>query len=112
MDNARRKDELFGELRAILDVPKYVIPHIKDKMQNSENYQLIFISGCGNVFPFLRTHTILNNLHIHIKQIPIVVFFPGVGVSQGSPYSTFNLFGRLDEGNDYRAANIFQINGV
>ena len=113
IDEKRNKEELFEELKAILNVQERIVPEIYQKMEeNKGNYNLVFINGCGNIFPSLRTHTILNNLHIHINQTPIIVFFPGVGISKGSPYSTFNLFGRLNEGNDYRAANIFQIRGA
>lgn len=112
MSPGRSKEELGEELKGILGVEDKVVPAISDRMAQDEgNYDVLFIKGCGNVFPFLRTHTILNNLHAHIKK-PVIVFFPGVSVSKSSPYAAFNLFGRIDEGNDYRAANIFQIRGV
>lgn len=112
MSSDRNKEELLEELKGILGVEDKVIPAVADKMaQNEGNYDVLFLTGCGNIFPYLRTHTILNNLHTHIKK-PVIVFFPGVSVSKGSPYAAFNLFGRIDEGNDYRAANIFQIRGL
>ncbi len=108
----RNKEELLDELKGILNVEKYVIPAIANKMtEKSDEYDVLFLNGCGNIFPFLRTHTILNNLHIHIVK-PIIVFFPGESVSKGSPYASFKLFNQIDEGNDYRAANIFQIRGL
>lgn len=111
MSPDRNKEELLEELKGTLGVKK-VIPAVADKMaQNEGNYDVLFLNGCGNIFPFLRTHTILNNLHTYIQK-PVIVFFPGVSVSKGSPYAAFNLFGRIDEGNDYRAANIFQIRGL
>lgn len=112
MSPDRNKEELLEELKGILGIEDKVIPAIADKMaQNEGNYDVLFLNGCGNIFPFLRTHTILNNLHTYIQK-PVIVFFPGVSVSKGSPYAAFNLFGRIDEGNDYRAANIFQIRGL
>ena len=108
----RNKEELLEELKGILGIEDKVIPAIAYKMaQNEGNYDVLFLNGCGNIFPYLRTHTILNNLHTYIQK-PVIVFFPGVSVSKGSPYAAFNLFGRIDEGNDYRAANIFQIRGL
>ena len=79
--------------------------------EKANEYDILFLNGCGSIFPFLRTHTILNNLHMHITK-PIIVFFPGESVSKGSPYASFKLFNQIDEGNDYRAANIFQIRGL
>lgn len=108
----RNKEELYKELKGILPIEDCVIPAIANKMSENEgNYDILFINGCGTIYPFLRTHTILNNLHIHIKK-PVIVFFPGKSVSKGTPYAAFNLFNEIDEGNDYRAANIFQIKGL
>lgn len=106
----RNKEEL-QDLKLILDTD-YIIPVIAEKMAKSEgSYDVLFLNGCGNIFPILRTHTILNNLHRYIKK-PTIVFFPGKSVSKGTPYATFKLFNQIDEGNDYRAANIFQIKGL
>lgn len=42
------------------------------------NTQLILITGCGHVFPFLRTHAILEGLQPKMEcKSPIVFFFPG-----------------------------------
>lgn len=108
----RSKEELLKELKEILPIESCIIPEIANKMsQNEGKYDILFLNGCGNIFPFLRTHTILNNLHRHINK-PVIVFFPGKSISKTSPYSTFNLFNEIDEGNDYRATNIFQIRGL
>ncbi len=47
------------------------------------------------------SHTILNNLQALVKEIPLVMFFPG-------NYNNFslNLFGRLKDDNYYRAFNL------
>ena len=108
----RNKEELLDELKRLLNVEKYVIPAVTDKMKENESkYDILFLNGCGNIFPFLRTHTILGNLQMYIYK-PIIVFFPGKSISKENPYSSFNLFNEIDEGNDYRAANIFQIRGL
>ena len=108
----RNKEELLDELKSILSVEESIIPAIAEKMSENEgNYHVMFLNGCGNIFPFLRTHSILNNLHAYIKK-PVIVFFPGKSISRGSPYAAFNLFEKIDEGNDYRATNIFQIKGL
>ena len=108
----RNKEELQDELKNILSVEECIIPAMAAKMsENEENYNVLFINGCGNIFPFLRTHSVLNNLHAYIKK-PVIVFFPGKSISRGSPYAAFNLFEKIDEGNDYRATNIFQIKGL
>lgn len=42
-----------------------------------EEHDLVLISGVGSVFPMLRSHTLLNNLHSVMGQTPLVLFYPG-----------------------------------
>jgi len=42
-----------------------------------EEHDLVLISGVGSVYPMLRTHTLLSNLHSIMGQTPLVMFFPG-----------------------------------
>lgn len=61
-------------------------------------HDLILVSGVGSVFPMLRSHTLLNNLHPLMGNTPLVMFYPGVYTGQG-----LRLFGRLPQDNYYRA---------
>jgi hypothetical protein len=63
-----------------------------------ESHDIIFMSGIGNAWPILRSHTLLNNLHPHMQGKPLVVFYPGVYDGQG-----LSLFGKLKDNNYYRA---------
>jgi len=56
------------------------------------------LTGIGLVFPYIRSHTILNNLQSVIKKTPVVIFFPGVYDG-----NSLNLFGKLKDDNYYRA---------
>jgi|TARA_B100001964_G_C13881383_1_gene443097 hypothetical protein len=40
-------------------------------------HDLLLISGVGSVYPLLRSHTLLNNLHSIMGQTPLVMFYPG-----------------------------------
>ena len=42
-----------------------------------EDHDLVLVSGVGSVYPMLRTHTLLSNLHSIMGQTPLVMFFPG-----------------------------------
>ena len=35
------------------------------------------ISGVGRVFPYMRSHNILNNLQHVFDDVPVVLFYPG-----------------------------------
>ena len=41
---------------------------------------LMLIHGVGSVYPLLRTHALLNNLHPVLDRTPLVLFFPGTYV--------------------------------
>lgn len=38
---------------------------------------LVLLSGVGSVWPLLRSHTLLNNLHPIMGNTPLVMFYPG-----------------------------------
>ena len=53
---------------------------------------MLFLKGVGKVYPFIRSHTVLNNLQSSIKHIPTLMFYPG-------EYSgrALNLFDRFED---------------
>lgn len=62
------------------------------------DHNVIFITGVGKAFPFIRSHNILNNLQEIIERIPVIMFFPGVYDGQ-----SLKIFGKLNDDNYYRA---------
>ncbi len=63
---------------------------------------IIFISGVGKAWPFIRSHTVLNNLHSRIEGTPVVMFFPGEYTSE------LRLFGEIRDDNYYRAFRLIE----
>lgn len=63
---------------------------------------VIFLTGVGDVFPFMRVHTLLEAMQPHFSDIPIVVMYPG---EFDGHY--LKLFGRLKPNDYYRAFNFF-----
>jgi len=59
---------------------------------------MVIMTGVGNVWPLLRSHTLLNNLHALMEETPLVMFYPGVYDGQG-----LSLFGCVEDRNYYRA---------
>lgn len=93
------KDKLFKTLQGVLDSETKLVPEIESLARENPS-QIVFLTGIGQVFPYIRSHTILNNLQNHIKDRPTVMFFPG---TYGQDLS---LFGKLKDDNYYRAFNL------
>ena len=97
------KSKLFKTLQGVLDSETKLIPQI-ERLAKENPSQMLFITGVGQVFPFIRSHTILNNLQNYIKDRPTSMFFPG---TYGNDLS---LFGKLKDDNYYRAFNLDTLN--
>ena len=70
------KAELQELLQGILDPQDHLIPAISDAM-TKQDYDVLFLSGVGEVFPYIRSHNVLNNLQSKAKLKPTLMFFPG-----------------------------------
>lgn len=99
--------EKFKELlQGVLDPENHLIPAIARKMERT-NFDVMFISGAGEVFPYIRTHNVLNNLQSTAKDKPTVLFFPGRYTHSLEGGASLDLFGRLHDDKYYRAFNIY-----
>lgn len=100
------KDQLKELLQGVLDPEQHLIPAIAERM-STEDFQVMFLSGVGEVFPYIRSHNILNNLQSTAKEQPTVVFFPGAYTHSLESGASLDLFERLHDDKYYRAFNIF-----
>lgn len=99
------KPEFLKMLQNMLDPQIHLAPAIKELMA-AEAFQVLFLTGIGEVFPFVRSHTVLNNLQTVVSDKPMLMFFPGryeVSATQGS---ALVLFGQLKDDSFYRAKRI------
>jgi len=95
----------------VLGIEEYLIPAIGERLAAAE-YDVLFLSGIGEVFPYIRSHNVLNNLQSTAKSKPTVMFFPGeyrYSLEQGA---SLELFGLLHDDKYYRAFNIFRDSGL
>jgi hypothetical protein len=60
-----------------------------------EEYDLVFMSGVGSVWPMLRAHSLLNCLHTAMGHTPLVMFYPG-----SFDGTTLRLFDRINASGD------------
>jgi len=100
------KTELKDLLQGVLDSEGHLIPAIAQKMAK-EPFDVMFITGVGEVFPYIRSHNILNNLQSTAKERPTVLFFPGAYTHSLEDGASLDLFGRLHDDKYYRAFDIF-----
>ncbi|MBZ0328279.1 MAG: DUF1788 domain-containing protein [Altibacter sp.] len=103
VEKAKSKDKFLKALQSSLNIHQILIPNIDEKIKAS-NAKIYFLTGVGLVYPFIRSHTILNNLQNIAKEAPTVMFFPGEYDGH-----SLNLFGLLKDDNYYRAFNIDNI---
>ena len=75
----------------------------------ARDFDVLFISGVGEVFPYIRSHNVLNNLQSTAKDRPTVMFFPGTYTQSLETGASLDLFGRLHDDKYYRAFNIFHV---
>lgn len=109
-ESSIEKNELKDLLRNVLDPESHIVPKIADLMVQDKDHHVMFLSGVGEVYPYIRSHTILNNLQSTAKQQPTVMFFPGTYTHSLEAGASLDLFGRLRDDKYYRAFNILHYN--
>jgi len=94
MEKKSGKNGLMRAIKPILKPENFTI-FIKERIKESN---LVILTGVGKLWPIVRSHEILNNLHTVLSDIPVILFFPGI-------YNKLELqlFGKLKDDNYYRA---------
>lgn len=94
----KQKGDAFvlKQLEKILH-PEKLAPLFAEVAQ-PDQHDLVLVSGVGSVWPLMRTHSLLNNLHPIMGRTPLVMFYPGK-----YDMKTLRLFGKIKSDNYYRA---------
>lgn len=100
------KAQLLELLQNVLDPEHHLVPAIARKM-GERPFDVMFISGVGEVFPYIRSHMLLNNLQSAAQHRPTVLFFPGAYTQSLETGASLDLFDRLHDDKYYRAFNIY-----
>lgn len=101
------KDNLLELLQNVLSIEDYVIPAIGERLQQAD-FDVLFLTGIGEAFPYIRSHNVLNNLQSTAKDKPTVMFFPGEYRHSLEQGASLELFERLHDDKYYRAFNIYE----
>jgi len=103
VEKRRSKDKFLRALQSTLNMHDRLMPTLAEKIKTAEA-KVYFLTGIAQVFPFIRSHNVLNNLQNIAKEAPTVIFFPGVFNG-----NDLNLFGMMKDDNYYRAFPIDSI---
>ena len=99
MENSNGKEFLLNELQQVADVEAFL--EKIDYSPHEHGKDVLFLTGVGKVYPFMRSHIMLNAMQKMFADIPVLMFYPGSFNGQD-----LNLFERFFDGNYYRAFNL------
>jgi hypothetical protein len=108
MEKGWEKDKFGNQLRNLIDVSEKMIPEISKRIEQTNGLQILLLTGVGQIYPFIRTHSVLNNLQRVAKDYPTLLFFPGEYTFNEGRGQSLDLFGVLNEDKYYRAFNIME----
>jgi len=100
-ETAMGKQKLLELLSNLSDPKTRLIPRLMEQIGNGD-MQLTLLTGIGRVFPFLRTHTVLESLQPAMMRHPVVMFFPGHYTQEKGTGSQLRLFGSMANPPLYR----------
>jgi hypothetical protein len=96
MQRTEGDEAMFKALSAPLQESR--LAQVFAEVAQPAQHDLVLVSGVGSVWPLLRSHALLNNLHPVMGNTPLVMFYPGK-----YDQLTLQLFGILANKNYYRA---------
>ena len=101
------KEDFRELLQGMLDPQLHIAPAIRSKIDDG-GFDIFLLTGIGEVFPYIRSHNVLNNLQSVVTGKPMLIFFPGRYEQSDTLGSSLVLFGRLKDDQYYRAKNILE----
>lgn len=98
MEEKKGKEYLIQQIQRFANNKTFV-----EKMQYSphEHGDVLLLTGVGEVFPFMRIHSLLEALQPEFSDIPILVMYPGKYDGR-----FVRLFDKMEPNPYYRAFNI------
>lgn len=99
------RDRFLKTLQNVTDAKDQLVPLVAERLAASPCRALL-LTGVGLVYPYIRSHSVLENLQSVTKQTPTVLFFPGDYSFVDGKGSYLKLFGVLPDDRYYRAFNI------
>jgi hypothetical protein len=107
LERTQDKYEFRETLQGMLDPHDHLAPAIREQLAENPS-DMVFLTGIGEVFPFIRTHTVLENLQSVVVGKPMLAWFPGTyefTQASGHQLRALNLSAR---DSYYRAKDILE----
>jgi|SRR5690554_3342744 len=101
------KDVFLEQLQMMLAPELHLAPEIIKRLEGKP-YSMLFIDGVGEVYPYVRTHALLENLEKYLNHKPLILYFPGKYRQTLHAGASLELFERLRDDKYYRAFNIYR----
>ena len=98
MEERKGKEYLSEQLQKVATPEAFVE---KMKYEPHQKGDVLLITGVGKVYPFMRSHKILDNIQHIFSDIPVLMLYPGTFDG-----SDLGLFGKFLDGHYYRAFNL------
>ena len=98
LEEKKGKDFLLTQLQKIATQEEFLA---KMKYEPHQPGDVLFLTGIGKAYPFMRAHKMLDTMQQAFSDVPIVMFYPGEFNGQ-----SLILFDKFHDGNYYRAFNL------
>lgn len=98
LEEKKGNDYLLAQLQKVATQEAFLA---KMKYEPHKYGDVLFLTGIGKVYPFMRSHKMLDSMQQAFSDIPIVMFYPGEFNGQ-----SLILFDKFHDGNYYRAFNL------
>lgn len=106
------KDEFREMLQGMLDPHDHIAPAVRDRLGSEQTGErdttVLFLTGIGEVFPFIRTHTVLENLQSVVVGRPMLAWFPGTYEFTQSAGHQLRALNLVASDSYYRAKDILE----
>ena len=98
MEDRKGKEYLSEQLMKVATPEAFVKKMMYEPHKKGD---VLLITGVGKVYPFMRSHKILDNIQHIFSDIPVLMLYPGTFNGQD-----LGLFGKFLDGHYYRAFNL------
>lgn len=106
-ESGNSRDELIMMLQDTISVADVLKPAVEEAVRES-GCDVAFITGVGETYPYVRSHTLLKDLDV---SIPVVLVFPGEYRRLSDGNTSLDILNILsdDNGGNYRTTCVFDL---